>query len=97
MQLVADFAAYAKTVVAALADKVVYWTTFNEPQSICLLGFGYGGNAPGIDLHLAQFQSMRAEGRTKGRGEGRCICLPEGVGRWLTWEGGGGDWVKGYI
>ena len=54
MQLVADFAAYAKTVVAALADKVVYWTTFNEPQSICLLGFGYGGNAPGIDssLHL---------------------------------------------
>lgn len=46
-QLVADFAAYARTVVAALGDRVVYWTTFNEPQSICLLGFGYGSNAPG--------------------------------------------------
>ena len=51
MQLVADFAAYARTVVGALADKVEYWTTFNEPQSICLLGYGYGSDAPGIDLY----------------------------------------------
>lgn len=54
MQLVPDFAAYARTVVAALGERVVYWTTFNEPQSICLLGFGYGSNAPGmLNCHFA--------------------------------------------
>ncbi|DBA77308.1 TPA: hypothetical protein ACH3X2_000830 [Trebouxia sp. C0005] len=46
-QLVTDFANYASTVVAALGNRVTYWTTFNEPNSICSLGFGSGGMAPG--------------------------------------------------
>jgi len=45
---VTDFANYASTVVAALGNRVTYWTTFNEPNSICSLGFGSGGMAPGL-------------------------------------------------
>ena len=47
-QLVPDFAAYARSVTTALGDRVTYWTTFNEPNSICSLGFGTGQMAPGI-------------------------------------------------
>ena len=49
-QLVTDFATYASTVVAALGNRVTYWTTFNEPNSICSLGFGSGGMAPGLQV-----------------------------------------------
>ncbi len=49
-QLVTDFANYASTVVAVLGNRVTYWTTFYEPNSICSLGFGSGGMAPGVQV-----------------------------------------------
>lgn len=52
----ADFATYARTVVAALGDRVTYWTTFNEPNSICSLGFGSGQMAPGAVCNTNLFK-----------------------------------------
>ena len=43
----ADFTHYAATVFRALGDRVVWWTTFNEPWSFCFLGYGLGMHAPG--------------------------------------------------
>ena len=44
----ADFASYAETVVAALGDRVTYWTTINEPDTICSQGYKQGNFAPGV-------------------------------------------------
>lgn len=52
----ADFATYARTVVAALGNRVTYWTTFNEPNSICSLGFGSGQMAPGAACNTNLFK-----------------------------------------
>ena len=45
--IVADFTLYARTLFAAFGDRVVYWTTFNEPWSFCFLGYGLALHAPG--------------------------------------------------
>ena len=42
-----DFVNYTATVASALGSKVQYWTTFNEGQSFCPLGYGEGTFAPG--------------------------------------------------
>eukprot|EP00884_Botryococcus_braunii_P008097 jgi/Botrbrau1/17289/Bobra.0015s0046.1 len=47
-QVVDDFAAYASAVFKALGNRVVWWTTFNEPWTFCFLGYGIGVHAPGV-------------------------------------------------
>ena len=42
-----DFVNYTATVASALGSKVQYWSTFNEGQSFCPLGYGEGTFAPG--------------------------------------------------
>ncbi|MGH8823513.1 MAG: glycoside hydrolase family 1 protein, partial [Jiangellaceae bacterium] len=41
------FAEYADTVHEALGDRVLYWTTLNEPWCSALLGYASGEHAPG--------------------------------------------------
>ncbi|WP_189225939.1 GH1 family beta-glucosidase [Saccharothrix coeruleofusca] len=41
------FAEYAETVVGALGDRVVNWTTLNEPWCSAFLGYASGVHAPG--------------------------------------------------
>jgi beta-glucosidase len=41
------FAEYAEQVVAALGDRVRFWTTLNEPWCSAFLGYGSGQHAPG--------------------------------------------------
>jgi len=49
-QTLADnFARYARVLYTEFGDKVKDWITFNEPWVICLLGYGNGVNAPGIE------------------------------------------------
>jgi beta-glucosidase len=42
------FAEYAEHVHAALADRVRYWTTLNEPQCVAFYGHASGTSAPGL-------------------------------------------------
>ena len=42
-----DFVNYTATVASALGSNVQYWSTFNEGQSFCPLGYGEGTFAPG--------------------------------------------------
>jgi beta-glucosidase len=42
------FADYAEAVFAALADRVRWWTTLNEPWCAAFLGYGSGEHAPGV-------------------------------------------------
>ncbi|MES1247485.1 MAG: GH1 family beta-glucosidase [Actinomycetota bacterium] len=41
------FAEYASVVAARLGDRVVHWSTHNEPFCASWLGYGYGEHAPG--------------------------------------------------
>lgn len=47
-QFAADFANYAQTVVTALGERVTYYTTINEPATICQQGYDQGTFAPGM-------------------------------------------------
>ena len=47
-EIVPLFAAYAAEVFRALGDRVVHWTTFNEPATFCFSGYSTGGHAPGV-------------------------------------------------
>jgi beta-glucosidase len=42
------FVDYAELVFAALADRVGWWTTLNEPWCSAFLGYGSGEHAPGL-------------------------------------------------
>lgn len=55
-QFAADFANYAQTVVAALGERVTYYTTINEPDTICSQGYNQGNFAPGAPLQLSARQ-----------------------------------------
>ncbi|KAK7540898.1 glycoside hydrolase superfamily [Phyllosticta citribraziliensis] len=46
-EFVADFTRYARVVFEALAPKVKYWVTFNEPWCSAILGYSLGQFAPG--------------------------------------------------
>lgn len=46
-EFVADFTRYARVVLEALASKVRYWVTFNEPWCSAILGYSLGQFAPG--------------------------------------------------
>ncbi len=39
-QFVDDFVNYATVVFKNFGHRATYWTTFNEPLSICILGYG---------------------------------------------------------
>ncbi|KAI8810635.1 glycoside hydrolase superfamily [Cladochytrium replicatum] len=47
-QSVDDFTAYALTVYKQYGNRVKYWMTHNEPNSICDFGYGQGNFAPGV-------------------------------------------------
>ena len=47
-EIVPLFAAYAAEVFKTLGDRVVHWTTFNEPATFCFSGYSTGGHAPGV-------------------------------------------------
>ncbi|XP_028170435.1 myrosinase 1-like isoform X2 [Ostrinia furnacalis] len=44
------FEDYARVVFDRYASKVKYWTTMNQPNSICLEGYGDSIMAPGVDM-----------------------------------------------
>ena len=46
--VVEPFRQYARTVFAAFGNRVQHWTTMNEPQTFCFVGYSAGGHAPGI-------------------------------------------------
>jgi len=41
------FAKYADACFAAFGDRIIYWTTFNEPLTFCISGYLTGVHAPG--------------------------------------------------
>lgn len=57
-QFAADFANYAQTVVTALGERVTYYTTINEPDTICSQGYNQGNFAPGAPLQLSATQHV---------------------------------------
>ncbi|WP_433183452.1 GH1 family beta-glucosidase [Actinoallomurus sp. CA-150999] len=74
------FAEYAQTVCDAIGDRVVNWTTINEPWCAAFLGYASGDHAPGrrdpeASLRAAHHlllghglaaQAMRGDGRNVG-------------------------------
>ncbi|KAK4874765.1 hypothetical protein RN001_014125 [Aquatica leii] len=42
------FKEYADVAFRLFGDRVKMWLTFNEPNEVCLAGYGTGSNAPGI-------------------------------------------------
>lgn len=52
-QIVEDYVYYAETVFRELGHLVRHWITFNEPMSICQLGYGIGVFAPGTEAGTA--------------------------------------------
>jgi beta-glucosidase len=46
-EFAADFERYARVVFAALAGRVRWWITFNEPWCSAVLGYHSGAHAPG--------------------------------------------------
>lgn len=48
-QLSDDFAYYADIAFEHLGPYIKHWLTFNEPMSICQLGYGVGIYAPGVE------------------------------------------------
>jgi beta-glucosidase len=48
------FAEYTRVIVERLGDRVRNWFTINEPQSFLRFGHVEGGNAPGLELPLAE-------------------------------------------
>jgi len=49
-QIVADFTHYAQAVFQALGGRVTYWSTFNEPATFCVSGYGSGWHAPSMHV-----------------------------------------------
>ncbi|CAL5223968.1 g6575 [Coccomyxa viridis] len=47
-QVVEPFRQYAKTVFSAFGNRIKHWTTMNEPQTFCFVGYSAGSHAPGI-------------------------------------------------
>lgn len=47
-QVVEPFRQYARTMFQAFGNRVKHWTTMNEPQTFCFVGYSTGTHAPGI-------------------------------------------------
>ncbi|MBP0961885.1 MAG: beta-glucosidase [Oscillospiraceae bacterium] len=52
------FAEYAKVVVDALSDRVIFWMTVNEPQVFIGLGHFMGVHAPFLKMHSCDLLQM---------------------------------------
>ncbi len=65
--IVDRFVDYSSQVHAALADRVQFWATLNEPWCSAWLGYGAGVHAPGVQDHAAATRAahhlMLAHGR----------------------------------
>ena len=61
------FAAYAEVMGRALGDRVVQWTTLNEPWCIAYLGHCYGVHAPGHKDGLETLQSIHTLNLAHGK------------------------------
>lgn len=48
-QIVEYFTEFARVVFDNFADRVPYWITINEPNSICRNGYGAGAGAPAVE------------------------------------------------
>ena len=58
-QVVEPFRQYARTVFEAFGNRVKHWTTMNEPQTFCFVGYSAGTHAPGIrDLVSVSWHHM---------------------------------------
>ncbi len=49
------FRQYAKTVFSAFGNRIKHWTTMNEPQTFCFVGYSAGAHAPGIQDQVGIF------------------------------------------
>ena len=47
------FGRYAEVACKRLGDRVRHWTTLNEPWTFCWWGYGFGEDAPGLELGTA--------------------------------------------
>lgn len=65
-QIVQDFSEYARVVFKALGRRVNHWTSFNEPWSFCVIGYGYGIHAPGVSVCPAAKIGVGLTSRTQG-------------------------------
>lgn len=57
-QIVADFTQYAQTMFQALGSRVTYWSTFNEPATFCVSGYGSGWHAPSMTVRVLPFRAV---------------------------------------
>ena len=67
-QIVNDFTHYASVVFGALGDRVTYWSTFNEPATFCVSGYGSGWHAPSM-------QARSLERGVRAPLTAACLCL----------------------
>lgn len=66
--IVEYFANYARLCFQLFGPYVKLWSTFNEPKNLCLLGYGYGRNAPliwssGVGEYLCAHYIIKAHAR----------------------------------
>lgn len=56
-KMIKYFTDYAEVAFKNFGDRVKYWSTLNEPSSICRVGYGDNGNAPALrSSGLAEYQ-----------------------------------------
>lgn len=48
-QIVKNYTSYARFVFSKYGDRVKMWTTFNEPNQICMQGYGGKAKAPALN------------------------------------------------
>ena len=73
--LIEDFAYYARTGFRAFGDRVKHWITFNEPNSICRMGYGEGIYAPGETFNPGGFQPIKYAYDVQSVKPGRSQCF----------------------
>uniref|UniRef100_K3X8D8 Beta-glucosidase n=1 Tax=Globisporangium ultimum (strain ATCC 200006 / CBS 805.95 / DAOM BR144) TaxID=431595 RepID=K3X8D8_GLOUD len=66
--IVDHFVQYADLVFSEFGSKIDYWTTFNEPWSFIVNGYGTGGHAPGFrgsktDTYIAAHNMLISHGK----------------------------------
>jgi beta-glucosidase len=59
---------YAAIVARRLADRVVHWATFNEPNMVAYRGYGQGDHAPGIKSREAVMEAIHTLNLAHGLG-----------------------------